>query len=120
MRIINSGNTSIAVVETDTVIKNAEKLLDIMVSVVYNSECDNSGIVINKQSLPEEFFDLKTGIAGEMLQKASNYRMKIAIVGGFNNLDSTSLKDFIRECNRGNQIYFTDSIQSAVNRLSSK
>ena len=40
-----------------------------------------SGIIAHEQNFSEAFFDLKTRIAGEMLQKYSNYGMKLAIVG---------------------------------------
>ncbi|MBN2536445.1 MAG: DUF4180 domain-containing protein [Spirochaetales bacterium] len=36
--------------------------------------CPSPTVVINRSDLPETFFDLKTGVAGDFLQKVSNYR----------------------------------------------
>ena len=61
-------------------------------------------MVIHKSSVVEEFFDLKTRLAGEILQKFINYHMKIAIVGDFSVYSSQSLQDFIYECNKGRDV----------------
>jgi hypothetical protein len=74
--------------------------------------------VIPRNLLDEKFFDLKTGVAGEILQKVSNYRLKLAIVGDFGQVASKSLKDFISESNRGNQVIFVDSREEALERWS--
>ena len=65
-----------------------------------------------------DFFDLKSGIAGEILQKFSNYRIRLAIVGDFSKYTNKSLKDFIYESNKGGQINFVDSQLDAINVLS--
>ncbi|HEV2665802.1 MAG TPA: DUF4180 domain-containing protein, partial [Blastocatellia bacterium] len=38
------------------------------------------GLVLTEDDLPKEFFDLRTGWAGELFQKATNYRLRVAIV----------------------------------------
>ncbi|WP_083996437.1 DUF4180 domain-containing protein [Desulfosporosinus acididurans] len=54
----------------------------------------------------EDFFDLKTKLAGEILQKFVNYHVRIAIVGDFSGYKSKSLKDFIYESNNGKDVFF--------------
>lgn len=82
---------------------------------------DCNRIIIREQNLSSDFFDLKTRLAGEILQKFSNYRVKLAIVGDFSQYkNSKSFQDFVRESNRGNLIYFTDSFESAINNLKIK
>lgn len=58
--------------------------------------------------------DLKSGFAGEILQKFSNYRMKLAIIGDFSEIKSKSLRDFIRESNNRRTISFVSSIEEAL------
>ena len=92
---------------------------------VLNVICDLASyscrrIIINEKNFHNDFFQLKTGLAGEILQKFSNYNVKLAIVGDFSKYESKSLKDFIRESNKGNMIYFVDSLDSALIRLSKK
>ncbi|WP_449401649.1 DUF4180 domain-containing protein [Chryseobacterium wanjuense] len=52
-------------------------------------------VIIHEKNITPEFFDLKTKIAGDILQKFSNYRVKLAIVGDFSKYESKSIKDFI-------------------------
>ncbi len=43
-------------------------------------EANANGLLLTAQHLPEEFFDLKSGFAGMMLQKFANYGVRAAIV----------------------------------------
>ena len=73
-------------------------------------------IIILASQLNPDFFELKTGMAGEVLQKFSNRRVRLAIVGDFDNLESKSMRDFIFESNKGKLISFVDSVDSALRR----
>lgn len=90
------------------------QILDLMANTQYNNA---AGIILRKEFLHPSFFDLKTGLAGEILQKFSNYRMRLAIVGDFSGFKSKSLQDFIRESNRTGRIIFVQSLEEAINRL---
>ncbi|WP_426952112.1 DUF4180 domain-containing protein [Bacillus mycoides] len=112
------GGINIAVVRNDTVlISDVQSALDLMATVQY--EADSKWIVINKSLISESFFDLKTRLAGDILQKFINYSVKIAIVGDFSMYTSKSLKDFIYECNKGKDIFFLATEQQAIEKLSS-
>lgn len=89
-------------------------ILDIMADARYNG---SGSLIIHASSLPEGFFDLKTKIAGEILQKFSNYRMELAIIGDFLKPSSKSLADFIRESNRMGTVMFVDSLDQALERM---
>jgi len=54
-------------------------------------------LIIREKNLHKDFFRLHTGLAGEILQKVSNYNFKLAIIGDFSKYYSKSLQDFIRE-----------------------
>jgi len=98
-------------------VKNADTddILQLMVDAGYTHSVRS--MIIHAESLPPEFFDLKTGIAGEILQKFSNYRMKLAIVGDFSEIKSKSLRDFIRESNDRKIISFVSSVKDALSNL---
>lgn len=96
--------------------ESAARPLDFMATVRYETDCDR--IVIEKSLISESFFDLKTRLAGEILQKFINYQVKAAIVGDFSMYSSQSLKDFIYECNKGNDIFFLSTEQQALEKLS--
>ncbi|MEC5241477.1 DUF4180 domain-containing protein [Bacillus mycoides] len=112
------GGVNIAVVRNDTVlISDVQSALDLMATVQY--EVDSKRIAINKSLISESFFDLKTRLAGDILQKFINYRVKIAIIGDFSMYTSKSLKDFIYECNKGKDIFLLATEQQAIEKLSS-
>lgn len=100
----------------EIVVEDVQSALDLMATVNYETGCDR--IVLSKSLLSEPFFDLKTRLAGEILQKFINYRVKLAIVGDFSVYTSQSLKDFIYESNNGNDIFFLPTEEQAVDRLS--
>ncbi len=93
---------------------NVSDCLDIMANAHYQ-EADS--VILHSHDLPEDFFDLKTKVAGEILQKFSNYRMSLAIIGDWSDIKSNSLSAFIKECNRGGHIYFADSREDAIAKL---
>jgi len=92
-----------------------QDILDVMVNAQYSRNC--RGLVIYRESLGEDFFDLRSGYAGEVLQKFSNYDMKLAIIGEFSLCQSHSLRAFVRECNRGNRIFFKPSLEAGLQAL---
>jgi hypothetical protein len=95
-------------------ITNPDDILDFMAEARLN---DSGRMIIHDKSLHPDFFDLKTKVAGEILQKYSNYRMRLAIVGDFSGFKSKSLRDFIRESNRTGTISFVGTIEEALSKL---
>lgn len=65
-------------------------------------------VIADASHFAAEFFDLRTGLAGEILQKFSNYQMRLTIRGQWQQINSHALGDFIRECNRGDAITFSE------------
>ncbi|MCM3701327.1 DUF4180 domain-containing protein [Paenibacillus macerans] len=114
---LEANGKEIAVVSSsEVVIYDVQSALDLMATVRYETGCDR--IVIDKSLINESFFDLKTGLAGEIVQKFINYQAKVAIVGDFSGYASKSLRDFIYESNSGNALFFMPSEQQAIEKLS--
>lgn len=115
--VIKENNIEIAIVNSNEIlIKDVQSALDFMATINYETGCNR--IIINKSAICEDFFDLKTRIAGEILQKFINYHVKIAIVGDFSGYSSKSLKDFIYESNKGRDIFFLSNEGQAIEKLS--
>jgi hypothetical protein len=76
-------------------------------------------IVIPAERLDGNFFSLKTGVAGAMLQKFVTYQFRVAILGDIPEhlKESSALRDFVRECNRGTQFWFLESRDQLEQRL---
>lgn len=105
------GKLSICQLEDSETIKNTADFMDVIMN------CPSNTVVLEKDHLAEEFYDLKTRLAGDCLQKVSNYRKRLVILGDFTSHKSKSLHDFIRESNQYGQVIFSDSLDSAIDLL---
>jgi len=76
-------------------------------------------VAIPVERLSEDFFHLRTGLAGEAIQKFVNYRIRLAIVGDVSRFtaDGAALRDFITESNRGEHVWFAADIAELRERL---
>lgn len=118
MRIeyIKENGTDIAVVSgEEKVITDASSALEVAMAVRY--ETGAARIAIDKSAVADDFFILSTGMAGEILQKFVNYRVKAAIWGDYSRYTSKPLKDFIYESNHGRDFFFVETREEAVRRL---
>ena len=113
IKYLNRNSIVIALLE-EGFIASAADALDLIATASYN---DAVAVVIPMDLLAPDFFSLKTGLAGELLQKFVNYRMRAAIVGDFSAFNSESLAAFIRESNRGRHVFFKNSLDEAVSLL---
>ncbi len=104
------------VISDKIIIQNTEDALDLLGNVYYQGF---DKMIIHQENITADFFDLKNKMAGDILQKFSNYRVRLAIVGNFSKFESKSLKDFIYESNIGKQVNFVASLSEALSSLSS-
>lgn len=112
--IHQTATGNIAELQSDKILTEVQDFLDMMGNANYQ---DSNKMVIRKYQLHPDFFELKTKMAGEILQKFSTYNQKLAIVGDFSAIESKSLRDFIRESNRIGRILFVGSLEEALNKL---
>ncbi|MFD0751621.1 DUF4180 domain-containing protein [Mucilaginibacter calamicampi] len=116
MEFTEIDNTGITEIIADgIIINNVEDGTDLVGNIRYQGY---DKVIIRKANITPDFFDLKTKLAGEILQKFSNYRVRVVILGDFSKVESKSLQDFIRESNRGKLVNFLSSKEEAVSRLS--
>ncbi|MDN9009841.1 DUF4180 domain-containing protein [Brevibacillus laterosporus] len=115
IKVDEKGKTKVAIITSDSIIiQNVNDALDLIANVGYYG-CEK--MLLRKEHLTEEFFNLKTGLAGEILQKYTNYKMKVALVGEFDSYNSKSLKDYMYECNKGKQAFFKQTEEEALESL---
>jgi hypothetical protein len=97
--------------DTDIKISEVQDVLDLM------GDCGSHNcnmIIIRDVSLHKDFFRLHTRLAGEILQKFSTYDFRLVIVGDFSKYKSKNLHDFIRESNRGKNVFFVSNMDDAL------
>lgn len=118
MKIVKLKHMTVGVIDKNVKIQKEYEILDYFASMRYTENADNVGMIIHKESLGDKFFDLKTQFAGNLLQKFSNYNMSLVIAGDFSEYtyNSKSLRDFIRECNRGRLIFFLPSVEDGIKK----
>ncbi|BFO68343.1 DUF4180 domain-containing protein [Chryseobacterium sp. S0630] len=110
------NNIKIAeIISDDLIIQSAQDGLDLMGNIYYQGF---DKVILYERNITPEFFDLKTKIAGEILQKFSNYRIGLAIVGDFSKYESKSMKDFIFESNKTRHVNFVSTLNDALNNFS--
>jgi Domain of unknown function (DUF4180) len=67
-------------------------------------------VVLPASEVDAAFFQLKTGVAGDLIQKFVNYRLRLAVIGdvvGAFAEQSAALRAFISESNRGKTLWFS-------------
>ena len=105
----------IAEIISDSIeINNSQDALDLMANCAYQGA---TRVIIHDENITPAFFDLKNKLAGDILQKFSNYKVRLAIVGDFSKYPGKSIRDFIFESNKHGHINFVSSVEEAKERL---
>ncbi|GHT25805.1 hypothetical protein FACS189464_1470 [Bacteroidia bacterium] len=115
-QVLPSTNRDIAVVTGSFCINTLDDALELIANISYQTGCD--GLVLEQKHLHPDFFDLKTGFAGQILQKFTTYNMRLGIVGDFSAINSKSFNDFMYESNKKRKIVFVDTAAKAIEILS--
>lgn len=76
-------------------------------------------VAVAAHLLPDDFFTLGTGLAGEIVQKFVNYRIRFVVVGDVSAhlARSSALRAFVHESNRGRHVWFTADLDELARRL---
>lgn len=112
----NINNSKIAEIVSDLMLIDLpEDGLDLLGNIYYKGF---DKLIIYERNINPDFFDLSTGIADQVIQKFSNHKMPLAIVGDFLQYESKNIRNFMRECNRGNQVIFVNSVKDALSAFS--
>jgi Domain of unknown function (DUF4180) len=64
-------------------------------------EREARGVLLESHHLPPAFFDLRTGFAGELLQKLQNYGLRLAGVFPSEDEYGERVRELLREARRG-------------------
>lgn len=82
-----------------------------MIAVCF--ENNTNLIMLNAEVLADDFFKLRTGLAGQLLQKFVNYQIKVAVVLTNEQRIMGKFKEFLAEANRGNDFRVFSSMEEA-------
>lgn len=99
------------IISDNIVLQTVEDAVDLIGNMSYQGF---DKLIIHEENMIPDFFELKNKIAGNILQKFSQYSMPLAIIGDFEKYESKSLNDFIFESNKGNQINFVTTVEDGL------
>lgn len=112
IKIHTIDNRKIAEIISDNIVlQTVEDAVDLIGNMSYQGF---DKLIIHEENMIPDFFELKNKIAGNILQKFSQYSMPLAIIGDFEKYESESLNDFIFESNKGKQINFVTTIEDGL------
>ncbi|AZZ52838.1 MULTISPECIES: DUF4180 domain-containing protein [Rathayibacter] len=88
-----------------------------VIGEIYGSDAET--IVVPVGRLDPEFFRLRSGIAGEFVQRFVMYGKRLVVVGDITEQVSASstLHDFVVESNRGDHLWFVPALDALDARL---
>ncbi len=109
------GRRIAEIIGSDKEIRSVETITELMEEA---RQLQVSHLLANRALIDESFFDLKSGFAGRLAARLSEYGQKLAVVGEFNFLESLALKAYIQEKKLKGQVYFDKSRERALNWLS--
>lgn len=78
-----------------------------------------AALLLDRPAIPDEFFDLSSRLAGELLHALSKYGLRLAAVVDDPADHSPSFQDFVRESNSGRQCRFFPTRSDAIAWLES-
>jgi Domain of unknown function (DUF4180) len=88
-----------------------------LIAEAYHQE--PSWTILPAELFDDAFFELRTGVAGEIVSKFVAFRLRVAIIGDISRYvqESSSLRAFVYESNRGDQVWFLPNIEEFHSRL---
>jgi hypothetical protein len=112
MGLVNRGDGNVSRVELNGErIASASDFLDLLMG----EPCET--IALAKEDFVDDFYDLRTGLLGTMLQKVVTYGKRLIILGDFSRVEKKSLRDFILESNETGKIVFAPTLELAIGML---
>src|SRR5690554_4491190 len=117
--IVEAGATRVFVLDDDGPrLGTTQDFLDI-IGALWGEAEGVSFVAIPVARLAPEFFELRTGLAGDALQKFVNYRVQVAVVGDIAThvAASSALADFVRESDAGHHVWFVRDLEELRSRL---
>ena len=108
-------NENIRYIEIFSVIPPIRTEQDALELVSLCGDNETNQLIIHREVLAEDFFKLKTGVAGAVMQKLINYSVKAAIIIPEQDEFDIRFRELALEANKGSQYRFFKSTAEAEN-----
>jgi hypothetical protein len=94
--------------------------IDPVAAVIGCIEHGARALLLDAGALPPAFFDLRSGVAGNVVQKLVNYGIRMAAVVPDLEAQSVRFQEFAREANSGRQFRFFATRREAIEWLGAR
>ena len=90
---------------------------DAVVSLAWGTEADV--LVVPAPRMDPTFFELRSGLAGAVMQKCANYHVHLVVLGDVSSWTdrSRAFRDFVYEANKGSVLWFVSEEAEVEGRL---
>jgi hypothetical protein len=99
-RVEKNGQNYVEVLPDAWRVKSEAEALDLIAAC---GEHHTHRLLLHAASLPEDFYNLRSGLAGAVLQKFSNYRLRVAAIIPDEQAAQGRFGEMVLEANRGSQ-----------------
>lgn len=99
---------------SETPLKSEKDALDIIATCMENNA---NMAIVKEKAFSKDFFNLRTGLAGMILQKFINYQIKVASIIENEDKFNDRFKEMVLEANKGNDFRVFKTITEAENWL---
>lgn len=114
-KIIENGNQKyIEFISTPTPFSTEQDAVDLVALCIEN---ETNLLLLHSHVLSEDFFKLRTGVAGNMIQKFINYHVKTAAVIPKELVNKGKFKEMVLESNHSNHFRFFENREDAESWL---
>ena len=117
MRIDERGNLRIQYLDADgPLISTSADTSDLIGNAWYQNA---NVIAVPVERLDPAFFELRSGVAGEVAQKLVNYQLRLVVIGDISGYEAASaaFRDWVYESNRGTHVWFVPDVAALDARL---
>ncbi|MFC0624663.1 DUF4180 domain-containing protein [Kribbella deserti] len=116
-QIVRYGEQVVAVVSTEgPALRTQQDVVDLIGEHYFeNPDC----FAVPVTRLADDFFDLSSRIAGEVVQRFVMYGSRLAVIGDISHHTAArpNLDAFVRECNQGREVWFLPDLPTLGTRL---
>ena len=115
-QIIETDKPYVTSISTEELIRTPRDFLDLL---AWGGEHATNLVLLKDTNFSPSFYNLTSGLAGEILQKVSNYHIRLAIYGSFEMVTGTRFRELMNESNKGRHVCFHKDKEQALSWLQS-
>lgn len=117
MRRDQFGDHTVLVLDASEHLFDVPTLANDLIGLAWEHEADV--VAVPAMALPGTFYELRSGMLGEMAQKFANYRLHLVVLGDISAqlTASKAFSDYVYEANMGRTLWFVPDLDALEARM---